>query len=105
MDSIVGMVFCETVRPDRALHLGQRNVASAPHGPADEFCVEIHAADDADKYPVCGNLGFDARRGRPVAGLLNDGPGALRPAGARPQALRACGQASVSIRRLMSSEA
>src|SRR5256885_17003461 len=83
MGSILYLVLPEAFRPDRAVHLGPRNVTAVAHRSIDEFRVEIHAADVVDKYSCCWDMAFHAAGSRTLAGLRAHSRRTLFGAGTR----------------------
>ena len=56
VDSVVDVVLREAAGADLGVHLDSRHSAAAAHGSADEFCLEIHAADESDRHSFSRHL-------------------------------------------------
>ena len=67
--------FAKVCDLDLRVHLDARNAAAVAAGPADEFCMEVCAADDADQPDGGGALAVHGRGLAALGGLLGDSAG------------------------------
>src|SRR5947209_1905275 len=101
MGPFLRVVFPQAVWPDRALHLGARNVAALAHRSTDELRLEIHVADGTDEHPDRGHLAFHAARNRALDRLHPFGGGTLPCPGPRFVHEQKSFETGLSLRRLI----
>src|SRR5262249_3693638 len=84
LGAVVCLVFWKAAWVDRTVHLGAGYFAAVADGSADEFRLEIYAADVVGQSPSGRRVAFHRAWIHSLAGLLGDGAWPLFRAWARP---------------------